>query len=560
MKFFLLISFIYSLLSAQGQIVLGTFSNIKNAKQTQKVLNKIIQDDEKFHNFLQKNSLKTNSKVNGKYFIVTIEPFNDYVTQLSVLNRIKQTRFKDAYPLDLSAPQKKEIIIDDPLLMAEPDIETIDVVTNIQEPEPIIKLVTKKEVKKEVKPKVATAPIVPETTIIQSKAVVAEEGSLTDILALVAIVILMIIYFFIKKSKQKKKDDLQDIITPSEDMQEYEDNEIITDIYDLSNKDERVEILEAQQVVEEEFQPMIMRERDDEIKFDVLEEQDAKEEATLAHNSRVKREIIEHGKISKDDFKEFAGSRILIAEDNIINQKVLTGLLADSGIEIVMANDGQEALDILADDTDFSFILMDVHMPRVDGYEATKAIRRNPDYNHIAVIALSGDIAVDDVKKMTDSGMEEHLEKPLKMDFLYNIFYIYTDAKKTQKELLEEEPALAEEESTPTQELDTQKGLAISAGDKEFYNEILDDFVSGYAESTKDLQDYLNHDKMKEADKLLLDLAGISSNIGADNLCNVALELKGSISNPKDLKYITLFKAYAKSLYNVLEAIKEYKA
>jgi len=98
--------------------------------------------------------------------------------------------------------------------------------------------------------------------------------------------------------------------------------------------------------------------------------------------------------ITKDNFKEFEGLRLLIAEDNLINQKVIVGLLKDSGINIKIANDGQECLDILAEDPNYPIILMDAHMPRIDGLEATRQIRANPAYDHITVMALSGDTGV----------------------------------------------------------------------------------------------------------------------------------------------------------------------
>ncbi|MDQ1337904.1 MAG: hypothetical protein QG617_871, partial [Campylobacterota bacterium] len=63
--------------------------------------------------------------------------------------------------------------------------------------------------------------------------------------------------------------------------------------------------------------------------------------------NRKKRELVPHDKIVKDDFATFKGTKILIAEDNIINQKVIAGLLSTSGIDITIANDGQEALNIL---------------------------------------------------------------------------------------------------------------------------------------------------------------------------------------------------------------------
>ncbi|WP_434657042.1 response regulator [Sulfurimonas sp. NW9] len=93
---------------------------------------------------------------------------------------------------------------------------------------------------------------------------------------------------------------------------------------------------------------------------------------------KIQHSVPRHAKITKEDFKIFAGERILLAEDNLINQKVILGVLGDSGIEVVVANDGQEALDILKTDKNFLIILMDAHMPRVDGFEATRAIRHDP--------------------------------------------------------------------------------------------------------------------------------------------------------------------------------------
>ncbi len=125
----------------------------------------------------------------------------------------------------------------------------------------------------------------------------------------------------------------------------------------------------------------------------------------------------------------------MLVEDNIINQKVILGLWARSGIDVVVANDGVEALEILEKDNNFILILMDAHMPRMDGFEATRKIRKNPALNHIAVVALSGDTTADSIKKMTESGMNEHLEKPLRMDALYDIIYAYTPDKNRNSSL-----------------------------------------------------------------------------------------------------------------------------
>ncbi|MDY0124494.1 response regulator [Sulfurimonas sp.] len=276
------------------------------------------------------------------------------------------------------------------------------------------------------------------------------------------------------------------------------------------------------------------------------------ETAAPVPTNRKKRELIPHGKITKDDFEDFKGTRVLIAEDNIINQKVIMGLLSTSGIDITIANDGQEALNILENDRDFAVIFMDAHMPVVDGFQATRIIRKNPNYEHIPIVALSGDTAADDVRNMLNVGMEAHLEKPLKMDALYDILYIYTTGEELQK--------TASAVSQESAEFDIHKGLEICGGDREFYLEILNDFLSKYSDSEKTLQEHINGTNGIDADKLLLDISGVAANIGADNLHDAALELKKSIANPSDLSYVSDLKKYKRALERVCEAIKEYMA
>jgi len=264
---------------------------------------------------------------------------------------------------------------------------------------------------------------------------------------------------------------------------------------------------------------------------------------------RKKRKLLPHGKISKDDFAVFKNVKILIAEDNIINQKVITSLLSDSGINITIANDGQEALDILETDSDFSVILMDAHMPIIDGFEATRIIRKNPNYNHLPIVALSGDTASDDIRNMLNTGMEGHLEKPLKMDNLYDILYVYTSGEEIKD---------SSKKSHASAEFDSDKGLEICGDDKNFYLEILNDFISKYSDSADKLKDFINSGDSIGADKMLLDISGVTANIGADNLHQIAMDLKESIAHPSDMEYINNLKKYKRSLTQVCEAIKEY--
>ncbi|QFR43062.1 response regulator [Sulfurimonas xiamenensis] len=276
------------------------------------------------------------------------------------------------------------------------------------------------------------------------------------------------------------------------------------------------------------------------------------EDDIIEPENRKKRELIPHSKITKENFSLFKNVKILIAEDNIINQKVITSILSNSGIDITIANNGQEALNILEKESDFSIIFMDAHMPVMDGYQATRMIRKNQNYNHIPIIALSGDTAPEDIKNMLNAGMEAHLEKPIKMDAIYDVLYIYTTGEEEQNNSYKSQKV--------NLKLDTEKGLEICGDDKNFYLEILNDFISSYCDSADKLQKYINDKNKTDADKMLLDISGVSANIGANNLHDRALDLKKSITNPTDdLKYINDLKKYSRSLHQVCEAIEKYK-
>lgn len=252
-----------------------------------------------------------------------------------------------------------------------------------------------------------------------------------------------------------------------------------------------------------------------------------------------------HGKIIKENFKEFAGTKILVAEDNLINQKVIKGLLAETGIILTMANDGQEVLDILQINNDFSMILMDAHMPQVDGFEATRIIRATSQYNHIPIIALSGDIAIDDIRKMKAAGMQEHLAKPLKISNLYDILYAYSKQTSPNKLLV-------------THELNIKNGLKICGNDEHFYKELLNDFINMYENSTNQLGEYLRHNKLKKADELLLDIIGLTANLGADSFHTIAQDIKAALKDTEERSYLTLVEQYKMQLDNLILEIKKY--
>jgi signal transduction histidine kinase/CheY-like chemotaxis protein len=116
------------------------------------------------------------------------------------------------------------------------------------------------------------------------------------------------------------------------------------------------------------------------------------------------------------------GVKILLAEDNIINQEIILGLLDSSKVELDVASDGQEAIEKFRKNS-YDIILMDVQMPVMDGYKATKIIRQED--KEIVIIALTANAMREDLLKSIACGMNDHLNKPVEVEKLYETILRY---------------------------------------------------------------------------------------------------------------------------------------
>ena len=136
-------------------------------------------------------------------------------------------------------------------------------------------------------------------------------------------------------------------------------------------------------------------------------------------------ELTEADKVQKQaspgDSTDLAGVKILMAEDNDLNAEIAMVQLEELGIHITRASDGKEALKIFASNQPgtFDIIFMDIMMPKMNGYEATKAIRalqNRPDARTIPIIAMTANAFAEDVQASLDAGMNDHLSKPIVID------------------------------------------------------------------------------------------------------------------------------------------------
>jgi len=214
-----------------------------------------------------------------------------------------------------------------------------------------------------------------------------------------------------------------------------------------------------------------------------------------------------------DNINLLSGCHILLVEDNKTNQLVMLGLLEDSEIDIDIANNGEEAINMYDKNQDkYELILMDLQMPVLDGYEATKYIRAKN--KQIPIIALTANAMKEDVERTKAVGMDEHLNKPIEVEKLYETILKYI---------------LKEDSEFDFEYIEPKIGLSYIFNNKELYKKILYDFYESY----KDLN--LNNLDKDEFKIVTHNLKGLSGSIGAINLNNLLI----NFTNYEDKKAIS---------------------
>jgi len=251
--------------------------------------------------------------------------------------------------------------------------------------------------------------------------------------------------------------------------------------------------------------------------------------------------------VTKEDFRSFEGASILVAEDNVINQKVLKSLLKDSGIAVDMAENGKIALK-MAHEKKYDLLLMDINMPVMNGYEATARLKVIDDVKDIPIVALTGNTMPEEIAEMQACGMDDRIEKPIRIQALYSVFSKYLEFHPHAKD---------EVTALPNVLINEEDALERMGGDRDLYVELIEEFVKLYGNSGETLEIYYQDKKATLFKELTLDIKGVSANIGVYALSNAAKRLnESSLSSTAMPSFITTYQDELRKALTALQKIK----
>ena len=205
-------------------------------------------------------------------------------------------------------------------------------------------------------------------------------------------------------------------------------------------------------------------------------------------------------------------AKILVVEDNNINQLICEQMLKKFGITVTLANDGIEAIEICKKNH-FDMILMDLHMPRMNGFDSTKHIREFD--KKTPIIALTAAVMSEDKILSNEVGMQEHLSKPIDFDELIRCINKYLPNLINKKEPIKKEKMI-------NKHLDLDE-LLYRVGSENLINELLEKFVNTYSDYNIELN---NSFKTEEFEKNIHKLKGVSGNLALKILFTKCIEIE----------------------------------
>jgi len=256
------------------------------------------------------------------------------------------------------------------------------------------------------------------------------------------------------------------------------------------------------------------------------------------------------------------GAWILLVEDNEINQQVARELLEGAGLPVSIATNGDEAVRAVKE-KDFAAVLMDVQMPVMDGYQATREIRKDERLKDLPIIAMTAHAMIGDRQRCLDVGMNDYVSKPVDPEELFStlVKWIKPGERVIPDHLVagtdEEAP---EDEGPPLSDLpgiSVKSGLTKVGSNRKLYRKLLGKFRRNHTDVAIDIKNALDKDDPETATRLAHTVKGVAGNIGARSLHLAAADLDAALRQAQTENIPGLLDAFSEALDLVLNSIAD---
>jgi two-component system sensor histidine kinase/response regulator len=253
--------------------------------------------------------------------------------------------------------------------------------------------------------------------------------------------------------------------------------------------------------------------------------------------------VVANEKTPQDDWEAhidaLSGAKVLLVEDNELNQQVAMELLKEGGLEVDLAENGREVVSMVVE-KDYDAVLMDMQMPVMDGVTATQEIRKDPRFANLPILAMTANAMESDREKTREAGMNDHIAKPIDPASLFKSLLNFIEPRsaatsdKAEPAAAPQEPATADA-GLDIPGLDVKDGLGRVLGNKELYIRFLRQFVeSGDVEAVGAIRFSLAQGERESAKRAAHTLKGMAGTIGASAVQETAGEVETAIRDGVD--------------------------
>jgi PAS domain S-box-containing protein len=260
----------------------------------------------------------------------------------------------------------------------------------------------------------------------------------------------------------------------------------------------------------------------------------------------------------RDAIRALAGARVLLVEDNKINQELAQELLSSNGVFVELVENGQQALDKLAVDPDFDGVLMDCQMPVMDGYDATREIRKQAQFELLPVIAMTANVLTGAREEVLQAGMNDHIGKPIDVSELFTIMAKWIKPARPAEVGTPEGVTRKDDLDIPDIEgVDVQQGLARTQNNPRLYLKLLNRFVQGQGDFSDHFDRALQDADPQAAEREAHTLKGVAGNLGVVEIQQLAGDLEQACTNQDKDAIAELHHQVAENLSVVLANVGE---